>query len=233
MIKLGQIENTTASLSEQLAANINKTGEIQQVIARNDSAIQTLNKTITTLKNKVDSQESQFADLQVIKKDFSATTEKAVTKMNNLIDTQREQVDSFYAGAKQLQVEWKRELMIEVNQKLEKMENARHYQSLKDQAFRNKQNLVIMGLPEDPEKSTLQVVKDYFSETLNIKNTKIISTLRLGQQSGLLNNYTRPILVKFGNWLGYNRRKYGQENQNYSRSTQGPKGRNPHAIQGG
>lgn len=134
-----------------------------------------------------------------MKKDINEYSEKTVNQMNDLIETQRQQVDSFNSGAKQLQKEWKKEVMVEVNKrferseneqsqkewkeevmmevnkKLENLENERYYQSLKDRVFRKRQNLVLIGIPEDPDKSTAQIVKDFFAEALKIQNVKILS----------------------------------------------------------
>lgn len=110
--------------------------------------------------------------------------------MNNLVDTQREQVDTFNSGVKRLGKEWQeevlnevekrlqkieqekygnKEVMDEVEQRFQKMENERYCNSLKDQAYRNRFNLVVMGLPEQGEMSTIKIIKQFFSDTLQVK----------------------------------------------------------------
>lgn len=200
MVKLHQLESTTATLVGQLATNTSKMGELVSTVAQNKSSIQELSQDFHSMKVKVESHSSQLVDLQGLKEEFTDTTEKTVTKMNELIDTQRDQVDSFNSGAKQLQKEWKREVMVEVDRKFEDLENRRRFQSLKDQAFRNRFNLVLVGLPEESEKSTSQIVKDFFSDVLQAPKVKVHSSQRLGTQSASPNTYNRPILVRFGNW---------------------------------
>lgn len=74
-------------------------------------------------------------------------------KMNQLIDTQREQVDTFNSGTRQI----KQDILAELDRKLEKRDNDKFCQSLKDQAFDNRHKLILMGLPEDQSKSTRQL----------------------------------------------------------------------------
>lgn len=200
MVKLHQVELTTASLVGQLATNTSKMGEIVETVAQNKSKIGKMGNELDSLKNTVVSHATKLADMQSIKEEFAQTTDKAVTKMNALIDTQRDQVDSFNAGAKQLQNEWKEEVMLEVDKKFEDLKKEKHYQSLKTQAFRNRYNLVMTGLQEEAEKTTLQVVRHFVAETLKISNIKINSAHRLGTLREGDSSYIRPILAKFGNW---------------------------------
>lgn len=201
MVELSKIESTTATLAEKISSNVAKTGELEKAVINNKSIVEELSKDYLALKKKVDSQDSKLIKVQELEKDFTETSEKTISSMNRLVDTQREQVDSFNSGAKQLQKDWKKEVMAEVDKRFENLEKERYFQSLKDRAFRNKLNLVIIGLPEDPDKSTSQIVKDLFSETLKVKNVKVKSTYRLGSQPQANSEYNRPVLVKFNNWI--------------------------------
>lgn len=71
-----------------------------------------------------------------------------------------------------------------------------HFYHLREHAFQNRYNLVISGLPEDKQKSTLALVNDFLSSTLNI--VIIISAARLGSIPDEGSSYARPILIKFG-----------------------------------
>lgn len=204
MVKLHQLESTTASLVGQLTTNTSKMGELVETVSQNKTDIGEVKKDMDSLKTKVETHSSQLVNLQELKEDITKSNDLTVAKMNELIDTQRDQVDSFNSGAKQLQKEWKREVMMEVKQKFEEMEKEKekekHFKSLKDQAFRNRYNLVIVGLPEESEKTTPQLVKNFFSENMKISKVKIVSAHRLGSQTATTTNYNRPILVKFGDW---------------------------------
>lgn len=198
MVKLSQMESTTASIAEQLASNVNKTGELEKEITSNTSSIQEIKKDHQILKTKVESQDAQLVSLQKLKEEIEESSGKTVKQMNDLIETQRQQVDTFNSGSKQLQIEWQKEIMVEVDKRFESLKNERHLQSLKDQAFKKRQNLVLVNVPEDTEKTTTQIVKDFFSEALKIQNVKVLSSFRLGSHSGTGTDYARPILVRFG-----------------------------------
>lgn len=230
MTNLNKMENTTASLVEQLAATANRTGDLEnrvnnsedKVSKLNDNmdslereltahkskhgemetAIQKLEGSVAPLKVKIDQHEKQVREIKVLKKEFtdiSESADKSVMQMKDLIDIQREQVDSFNVGAKQIEKEWKKEVMAEIDRRFKKIEDDKYCTSLKDQAFRNRHNLVITGAKEDPDKSTFQVVKNFFNDTLKLKNLNVHSAARLGVQSGMDGTYNRPIMVKFNN----------------------------------
>lgn len=196
-----KIESSTATLAEQIASTVNKTRELENAVSSNKTSIEELNKDYLALKSKVEAHDSSLAKLQSLEEDISNSTDQTINCMNKLIDTQREQIDSFNEGAKQLQKKWKKEVLEEVNQKFKELEKERQFHSLKKQAFKNKLNLVIIGLPEDAEKSTSQLVKSFFTENLKVQNIKFNSTYRLGSQPQGDNNYNRPVLIKFSNWM--------------------------------
>lgn len=200
MVKLNHMESTTASLVEQLAQNTSDLGEVVQTASHNRSDIQALNTDLKSLTDKVETHSSQLVQLQGLKEEISESSAQTVAQMNELIDTQRDQVDSFNSGTKLLQKDWSKEVLMEVDRKFERLEKLRHFQSLKDQAFRNRLNLIILGLPEQSDKTASQTLQQFFSEVLGIKDAQFKSALRLGRQPATESNYNRPILTRFGNW---------------------------------
>lgn len=198
MVKLNRLEDTTASLAEQLATNIAKTGELESTVNQHTSKFQEMKEQVDSLTSKLEQQDSQIQSLNSLKDDISSSTDETVKQMNDLIDTQRQQVDSFNSGARQLQKDWKEDVMSEVKKEFRKHENRKHCQSLKDQAFKNRNNLVVMGLPEEKEKSSLQVVQDFFKNSLKTENLDI-------QHPGSYSEYVRPLLVQFNKLAQRNR----------------------------
>lgn len=73
-----------------------------------------------------------------------------------------------------------------------------HFQSLREQAFDKRLNLVITGLPENDQKSTPDLVLQLFESSLNVKNIEFSSAYRMGTASDGNQSYVRPIMVKFG-----------------------------------
>lgn len=218
MVKSNRLESTTASLAEQTVAFIGRTSKLEASVRENADKITTLeedsstlknkfgenvakitdlDENLSTLKNKVDQHDQQLANLETLKDDFSDSANKAVEQMNALIDTQRNQVETFNSGAKQLEEQWKKDVLAEMEKKFKKKENASHCQDLKDQAFQNRFNLIIVGMPEDPGKSTTQVVQNFLTETLKIPNMNIKDAYRIGQKTEGDSGYSRPVNVIF------------------------------------
>lgn len=88
-------------------------------------------------------------------------------------------------------------ILAEVDKRLAKSDRDKYCQSLKDQAFDKRHNLILAGIPEDQSKSTKQLVQDFIKESLKLKNIEIGEAHRLGSQPDSDTGYIRPILVKF------------------------------------
>lgn len=165
-----------------------------------ETRVKELDGDYAPLKAQVKQHEGKINKLQNLKKeleDFSESSEKNSHKMNELIETQRNQVDSFNGGAKQLEQKWKLDVMAEVEKRFNKMENEKHCNELRAQAYKNRYNLVVLGLQEEREKSTMQVLKVFFKDTLQTQHLDIHSAERLGTQTEDSNSYARPIVVRF------------------------------------
>lgn len=184
-----------------------------------ESTMKKVKLNLDPLKTKISQQEKQLKELHSIKEDFANSSEKTIAVMNDLVETQRAQVDTFNSGAKILEKEWKQEVMAEVDRRFQKLDNEKRCNSLKDQAFRNRFNLVVLGLPEDTDKSTFQITKNFIENTLNIKKIDIYSADRLGTQPISGSAYARPILVVFNklphrNRVWRKRKNINQDNAN-------------------
>lgn len=228
MTSLNKMENTTASLVEQLAATTSRTVELESKVQKTEAGVLKLNGNMATLQKDllkqdtkqgeietklkklddnfgplntlVQQQQGRLTELETLKKGITTVTAQSqqnIKQMNELIDTQREQVDSFNKGAKQLEKDWKKEVMAEVEKRFNKMANEKHCDELKDQAYRNRYNLVLLGLKEEEAKTTMQVIKDFFNDILKIKHLDIHSAERLGSQTDAGDSYARPIVVRF------------------------------------
>lgn len=138
-------------------------------------------------------------------------SKKNVAEMNELITTQKTQVDSLHANTKNLT----KNILTEVDQKIEQsnqdvytkaevdqlirqIRQEAEHKSLKDQASRNRLNLILTGLPEDEAKSTYDLTKDFISNALKIKGVKIDTAYRLGQPMEAGSSFARPVVVRFG-----------------------------------
>lgn len=117
--------------------------------------------------------------------------------MNELIEIQREQVEAFHTTVEKTEQRLALELEKKIDKKFEQLEQAAHFQSLREQAFKNRFNLVISGLAEDGQKSTTDLVSHFLTATLCIKDITIRTAVRIGPEPVGQHPYIRPILVTF------------------------------------
>lgn len=89
-------------------------------------------------------------------------------------------------------------ILTEIDQKLAKSARKADFKLLTDQAFNNRNNLIVVGLPEDSNRDTSTVLKDFLNNKLNLKNVRFDNAQRIGSSpvdpSG---SYARPIMVHF------------------------------------
>lgn len=193
LAQLGRIEESTSSFKNQIAAVVNRTTEIENKVENNNSKVQELCQEISTLKQIVQNQEDKITALTNLKEEISKDSKETVAEMNTLIQQQKDQVGSFNDTTKR----FKREIHKEVDQKLNTFSQNLDHKSLKDQAFRNRHNLVVTGLAEDPSKNTQTLVSEHFVNTLKIPKVDIKAAQRIGPEPTEGSSYCRPILVKF------------------------------------
>lgn len=165
-----------------------------------------------------------FSNLKTIQSEFSKTKTKAVSDMNKLISIQKDQVDSFHEDSRNLSKNLMAEvdqkitasqkaqsaslheateelsvkMMAAVDQKFAKLSRQNDFQTLKDQAFNNRFNLVVVGLEEDPNKETSAILNEFFVKDMKLKNVKFDAAYRIGSApSDTSSSYARPVLVHF------------------------------------
>lgn len=197
MVKLNSMEATTASLAEQLGGTIKKTEELEKAVSGNSAKLNQLDEEVISLNSKMGKQQKALSGFKSMKEEIAKSSAETIAQMNDLVDEQRQQVDSFNSGTKQLKKDILAEMDKRMDKKMEKMNNDRHCQKLKEQASNNRLNLVLVGLEEIAHQSTTQVVKDFLDEALGLKRIEIKDARRLGPSAESGNNYVRPIVVNF------------------------------------
>lgn len=225
-VQISKDESKVQNLKEDFSTLENKMAQQTTNFSELESKVSKMGDELEPMKTKLEQQEKEVHGLRSFKEEVTGSSERAIECMNNLVDTQRDQVDTFNAGVKRIGNEWKNEVLIEVEKRLkkmekekqgnkevmkevdkrfQKMENDRYCNSLKDQAYRNRFNLVVMGLTEEEDKSTIQIVQKFFTDTLKAKNMDVNSAARLGSQPITGSDNARPILVKFNKLAQRNR----------------------------
>lgn len=85
----------------------------------------------------------------------------------------------------------------EARQKQKTQDEHRAYEKLKDQAFKNRHNLLLFGILESASIEEDRVlVMDFFTSKMEVSKPNIEALYRLGQRNA---NRSRPIVVKFSN----------------------------------
>lgn len=154
-------KSVTGSLSDKLTGMMNRTSEIETAVRTNAARLREYDDQFVTLKASVDKHEKSFASIISTKDEFSKTKDKAVSDMNKLISIQEEQVNSFNSTTKKVS----KNILAEVDKRFAQLKRQADFKDLKNQAFNNRNNLVLVGLPEDPNKDTPAIVKDFLENT--------------------------------------------------------------------
>lgn len=219
MDTLDKIETSIATLVDQCGGLSERTGKVEAKAEANSSKLLEVSAEIATLRETVELQGRAIVKLTNIKSELLNQNKevkadlvkqnKGITKeMNQLIEQQKEQVGSFLSTSKRIEnnicERVEKKLSEQVNQKMEeKMEEKADqasqeasFQSLKDQAYAKRHNLIITGLEEDDNKDILSVVKD-FLKTLGAGNYEIHEAYRIGSRQGGSTSYRRPVVVVF------------------------------------
>lgn len=227
--KIDKIDKTTDAVSSQLKAVIERTIEIEEAVKINaatiadvqeqtfstktaveqhdrdidklkslESVVEQQKKDIgklKTLEPSVHSHDKDIKGLKTLEATLTKATGKVVDEMRGLVMEQRKQMDAFQTSSKQI----KSNVAQLVEEKVLQVKKELDFKSLKKEAFSKRFNLVFTGLQEDPQKDTRAIVKDFVSNTLNLKDVNVGSALRIGSPQSENSNHNRPVAVSFAN----------------------------------
>lgn len=219
MDKLDKIEVSLSTLVNQFGGLAERTVQVETKVESHESKLTKVNAELAALRETVDSQGRALAKLTNMESDLLKQNKevkadllkqnRGITKeMNQLIDQQKNQVESFLSTTKRIEnniyekVEQKIEVKVDekvekkVHQVSQEATQKASFQSLKDQAFAKRRNLVITGLEEDDTKSTTATVKELF-KSLGADKLGIKQAYRIGLRQPDNTSYRRPILVEF------------------------------------
>lgn len=218
--KLDKVDLATEKLSKQVTGVLQRTTALEDLTSQNSNIIRELQDEVKGLKSTVQSQEEIITELQSlksavasqqgiiadlqslkhevpkIKENFTQKSQDQVHEFKRLIEVQQKQVDGFHDTNNKIQEVIQDNITQYFQERMDRWTADRDYKSLKDQANRNKNNLVIIGLQEE-ERSPLASASDFISSTLGIKNVHIDIAYRLGSPPPEGSSYARPILMRF------------------------------------
>lgn len=223
--KIQSVRETTESAISTNAENIKGMGDKIQNLRETTESGNTTNMAkfkemsdeIKSLREMILNQQSTIQDLEKIKQDFTKTkddfTKKSnrnISEMNTLLEQQRHQVEdirTIRTDIKQESQQQKEQLQAfktvqndiqkEVQQQFKQASEDQAFKDLKKQAFENRHNIVITGLPEHETYSAYSVALHFFKTKLKLKKLDIDVAYRKGKPPLEGNDYIRPLVVKF------------------------------------
>lgn len=234
--ELARIGNRTADLEEAVEATSAKVRELGDDVSTMKSTAQRQEQSIVSLKKmkeelscstnkklevmneRIESQREQVVSFQSTVNQFKdGISEELEEKLGAKADLLKENL----AGVIDTKLEEKLEVKLEekLEVRFKQIAQASHFQSLREQAFDNRLNLVVSGLAEDEQKSTADLVLHFFESTLNIKKVEFASAFRMGPLTNDHQSYSRPILVRFRN--NYHRNKVWRKRKRKASSGEG------------
>lgn len=205
MGSIRKIEETTASIQKELSGIGARTTDLEEAFEATSARVRELGDDISTLNTVAKKHEQSLVALKKMKEDISDSTDNKVKLMNEMLEVQKGQAESFQASVIHVKQDISEEVDRKLEKKFEQLAQASHFQSLREQAFGNRFNLVISGLAEDTQKSTADLVKHFLESTLGIKKVEFASGFRMGPAPAVNQSYVGPILVKFRNFYQRNR----------------------------
>lgn len=183
-----QVQESSRKYVEDTSKNY--LDEMKKLTADQHKQIQSFNSTTTTLKRKWSQEMDEKAKSS--KKYIEDSSQKYVKEMTDLVIQQREQVDSFQNTTATL----KRNITQQVDEKVDQISKDFNFDSLLNQAFNTRHNLILSGMPEDGTEP-LTAAKDFISKTLGIKSVVINEAYRIGKPPDQDSHYRRPIVIQF------------------------------------
>lgn len=152
-------KSTPESFSKELQSLTSRTSATETKVDSNISCIATLEKEVQSLKNTVQQQAEIISGVKSAKGDFSKKSAQVIEQMNELLVKQRGQVQEFQSSAQKI----KAQATSEAERQVSALARDIAHNSLKEKAFKNRRNLVIVGLKEHPTNTSLAVVKEFFN----------------------------------------------------------------------
>lgn len=223
MATLDEVEAKTSKFSQQIQAVIDRTDLLESKVDGNNSKTQNkirtleskvatlqdslqkqnnsatvrrLEEELTSLRDTVKKQGEMIAGAQKLKEDFSKASKGIMAEMNDLVETQRGQVESFNNSTRAIKQEVK-EVKEETKETVSQLSANVAYDKLRDQAFKKRHNLVIIGLKESDTHSSYSVAKTFFKDEMKAGKVDIDDAYRIGPVHTSDNPYIRPLLVRF------------------------------------
>lgn len=181
--------SNTEKWKEEAAQETNKAvAHMNDLVGRQQKQVDTFNSNTQKLQQHILSEVDR--KVSVVKKELK---EEYQIEMNTFKkEIKKENKNEMNEFKNELKKENKNEMSTLKNE-LKKDMNC---QKLKNQAYNNRQNLVVIGLQPDSKKSDLELTVE-LCQSLGVAEAGIATVYRLGRQHEQNSGYVRPLMVKF------------------------------------
>lgn len=222
--QLVEVSNKTSEMEEALASNSARLKEVNAELAtiktfmgKQECSINSLknlkseaaastSRAVTQMNLLVEEQQTQVESFKScakdIKKDILSEVEKTCQRIlgeeveKSCQKMVKEEIKQVSDKVDFVACEVKEEVK-QVKGQVNSIANEAYCNRFKNQAYNNRFNLLIIGLAEDEQKSTRELVQNFFSQAMKISKPGVKQALRIGQKPEEGSQYIRPIVVKF------------------------------------
>lgn len=164
---------------ENTSVSIHKDMEIMQTSLDSNSS------KIISIEGKMQEQSVKWSSLEKVERKIIKAAEGKFDELKTAVKTD-------------VKGSIMQEVRREVQHSHQQIRSETKYEFLKGQAEANKQHLVAIGVPENPEEGDHGYVSAIFKDRLGLGNMGIAEVFRLGNRPRL--NAPRPLVVKFKRW---------------------------------
>lgn len=198
--QIGSVKDDLKSYDEKWEARINDfNNRLSQAEKKWQSAETKWEKTRTsiykdqqTAQSSVDSNSSKIIELAEKVQDQNEKWGSIEKVERKIIKAAEERFEDLKTAVKN---DVRVSLINEVRRGCEEIKKENRYEFLKGKASANKQHLVLLGIPENPETGDREYVAGIFKDRLGLQHIDMVETFRLGNR---INPYApRPLAVKF------------------------------------
>lgn len=223
-INSGQIKEMGEHINALQETIKNQQQVTESTTSANSAKIQEMGQQILTLKETIDNQRQTIHDLNKVKQefakskqDFTQSSNRSVSEMNKLLEQQRQQVLTLRDIRQNIQHDMEKQqdelqsfktihtdIQKDVQQQFKQVAEDGAFKEQKEQAFKNRYNIVIIGLQEHETYNDYSVASHFFKTKLNLKKLRIQTAWRRGQIPSHDNNYIRPLVVTFARLIDRN-----------------------------
>lgn len=194
--KLDAIEESTGTLKSQMKEVLGRTLHLEKQVQINVSEIEAIKNDLVSLKQTVAQQQKTISQLQQSHKAKDSQTQDKISTIKKSLENQEKKTEQLYS--------LRHKIKSDVDAKLQSHDQQAKHDAQKAQAYSNRHNLVIMGLPENNRSNPRSQATQFFKDQLKLDKLAINSVYRIGKPPPQGSPYARPISVKFSDMVDRN-----------------------------